>query len=70
MTSDGHRAVAYGSAACLLLAGAAIAFGVRAPRRSPDPDVDVGYRTMRRDRPFLSLAGLMTLALGPAARPG
>ncbi|WP_329066115.1 MFS transporter [Amycolatopsis sp. NBC_01480] len=64
VTSDGYRAVAYGSAACLLLAGVAIAFGVRAPRRPPEPGEEVGYRTMLRDRPFLSFAGLNTVFAG------
>ncbi|ATE55799.1 MFS transporter [Actinosynnema pretiosum] len=53
-----HRGVAVGSAACYLLAGAAIGAFVRAPRRERETAGDGGYRAMLRDRPFLALTGI------------
>ncbi|WP_326565362.1 MFS transporter [Amycolatopsis rhabdoformis] len=69
-TAEAYRALAYGSAACFLCAGAAIAVFVRAPRRAVG-DAG-GYRGMLRARPFLAFTGLnavfaltsMMLALG------
>ncbi|MEW2505306.1 MFS transporter [Amycolatopsis sp. NPDC047767] len=69
-TPEAYRAIAYGSAACFLCAGLAIAVRVRAPRRA-EGDAG-GYRGMLRARPFLAFTGLnavfaltsMMLALG------
>ncbi|MDQ2586670.1 MFS transporter [Saccharothrix yanglingensis] len=60
-----YRAIAIGTAACFVLAGAAIGAFVRAPKRRHDDSGGEagapGYRAMLRDRPFLSFTGINTI---------
>ncbi len=56
-----YRTVAYGAAACLALAAALVAGGVRAPHRVAVDSEPVGYRTLMRDRPYLGLVALNTV---------
>ena len=56
-----YRVLSNSSAACYLLAAAAIAVFVRAPRRTHESGESVGYLSMMRDRTFVAFAGINTV---------
>ena len=56
-----YRVLSNSSAACYLLAAAAIAVFVRAPRRIHESGESVGYLSMMRDRTFVAFAGINTV---------
>ena len=56
-----YRVLSDSSAACYLVAAAAIGVFVRAPRRVHEADEAVGYPAMLRDRPFVAFAAINTV---------
>ncbi|QUQ67977.1 MFS transporter [Kutzneria sp. CA-103260] len=56
-----YRVLSNSSAVCYLVAAAAIAAFVRAPRRVHETGEAVGYATMLRDRPFVAFAAINTV---------
>ncbi len=56
-----YRVLSNSSAVCYLVAAAAIAAFVRAPRRAHETGAAVGYATMLRDRPFVAFTAINTV---------